>query len=405
MSNAYFEMIGGASGNMILGALADAGADLAAIEAALRTIPVEHEWSLVRERVVRRGISALHVDFHIAGADEHGHEAHAHRTVREVLAIIAGSGLRREQKERASAIYVRLGEAEARVHGTSLDTIHFHEVGQVDAILDVAAACVALDVLGIEQVWCSPYPLGRGTIAMAHGRYPNPPPATAELLRGAPTYDAGIEGEMVTTTGAAILSTLVARPGERPPLSFERIGYGAGRSDFAVPNVLRVIVGPLAQREPAVEDGPFSSSEVGVLETNIDDMNPQFYEAVYERLFEAGALDVWTSAITMKKGRPAVALAAMCPVDRIEACARAILEHTTSIGLRVSRRRRLVLEREAGTLETPYGQVRYKTVTLDRRRRRSTLEYDDLRRLATAQRRPIAEIAAELERYLPDHDH
>jgi uncharacterized protein (DUF111 family) len=229
---AYFEMIGGASGNMLLGALLDAGADAAHLEAALSTIPVSG-WRFERSRVVKRGIAATYFDFAIPGED---HEAHSHepgiaphrhdaaqRRLDDVLEIVARSGLSERQKTRAAAVYRRLGDAEARVHGVAVEEIHFHEVGQVDAILDVAGFCVALDLLGVERLYCSAFPVGRGGIAMAHGLYPNPPPATAELLRGAPQVPVEVDGEMVTTTGAALLTnasgTVRAVPTSRCPTS------------------------------------------------------------------------------------------------------------------------------------------------------------------------------------------
>ncbi|HMD01468.1 MAG TPA: LarC family nickel insertion protein, partial [Candidatus Baltobacteraceae bacterium] len=277
MNAAYFEMIGGASGNMLLGALLDAGADRGRLEAALRTVPVAG-WKLECRRVVKRGIAATFFDFEIPGEDhtpplagfshehEHDHEqAHsrAERRLEDVLDILDRSGLSEWQKTRARTIYVRLAQAEARVHGKSVEHVVFHEVGQIDAILDVAGACVALDLLEVESVFCSPFPIGEGSIAMTHGAYPNPPPATAELLRGAPTFAAGVVGEMVTTTGAAILTALVQTPGTRPPMTAERIGYGAGRSDFAIPNVLRASIGPLFE-------APAGADEIVVLEATID---------------------------------------------------------------------------------------------------------------------------------------
>ena len=272
MRVAYIEMIGGASGNMLLGALIDAGADPSAIERALRTIPVSG-WTFERTRSVKGGIAAAYVDFDIPGEDCRPGElvAHGHH-LGDILAIIERSGLSARVRERAGAIYRRLAEAEAKVHGTSVEEIHFHEVGQIDAILDIAGVCVALELLGVERVMCSPFPLGRGSISMHHGHYPNPPPATAELLRGAPTTPTDIAGELVTTTAAAILATLVTDPGVRPPMRFERIGYGAGRSDFAIPNLTRVIVGelvPVSDRTvPAVSfgSGDPATDEVVVLD-------------------------------------------------------------------------------------------------------------------------------------------
>jgi hypothetical protein len=407
MRVAYVEMIGGASGNMLLGALIDAGADPEAVERALRTIPVTG-WKFERSRSVKAGIAAAYVDFDIPGEDcrPGEHVAHGHH-LGDVLDIIERSGLSARARERASAIYRRLGEAEARVHGTPVDAIHFHEVGQIDAVLDVAGVCVALELLGIERVTCSPYPLGHGSISMHHGHYPNPPPATAELLRGAPTQPVDVAAELVTTTAAAILSTLVTDPGIRPAMRFERIGYGAGRSDFRIPNVTRVIVGELAlvAERPGAGVGGLESAddlqtdEVVVLETNIDDLSPQAFELAIERIFAAGALDVWTAPIGMKKQRPAVLLAALSSPADAPACARAMLRETSSIGVRTRRESRYTLPRAIVRRLTPLGEVRTKQVRLGAAER-ITLEYDDVARIARESGLPFAAVAAELTRYL-----
>lgn len=419
MRVAHVEMIGGASGNMLLGALLDAGADVVALEAALRTIPVDG-WTLVRDRVVKCGIAATHADFAIpaeAHEHDHGHSGHDHadgghdrahdqhgghgRPLAEVLGILTRSGLSERQQARARAIYVRLGEAEARVHGGSVDDVHFHEVGAIDAILDVAATCVGFDLLGVERVTCGAFPIGRGPVAMTHGRYPNPPPATAELLRGAPTYDGGLAGEMVTPTGAAILTGLVAESGVRPAMRAERIGYGAGRSDFAIPNVLRVSIGPAdaTAAAPALAAG-VTTDEIVVLEANVDDMSPQRFELALERMLAAGAADVWLAPVQMKKNRPAVLLGALAPPAAEAAVARAMLVETTTLGVRVRRERRYVLERETVEIATPLGAVRIKTAAVDGASRR-TLEYDDLVRIARATGLPLASVVARVEESLP----
>jgi uncharacterized protein (TIGR00299 family) protein len=403
---AFFELIGGAAGNMLLGALIDAGADPAAIERALRSIPVSG-WKLERSRSRKQGIAAEYVDFDVPGEDcrpgemvQHGH------ALSDILDLIERSGLSARVRERASAIYGRLGEAEARVHGTTVDAIHFHEVGQIDAVLDVAGVCVALELLGIERVACSAFPIGRGSISMHHGtHYPNPPPATADLMRGAPTLPLDVEGELVTTTAAAILTTLVAAPGVRPPLHIERIGYGAGRSDFDVPNVTRVIIGKLIGSETsAVELAPpgfeLETDDVVVLETNIDDMSPQAFELAVERIFAAGALDVWTVPIGMKKQRPAVLLAALAPPSAAAACASAMLRETSSIGVRTRRESRLTLPREIVRTLTPYGDVRIKRVRVGAAEFRSTLEYDDVVRIARERGLSFGAVADELTRFM-----
>ena len=380
-------MIGGASGNMLLGALIDAGASPEAIESALRTLPLEG-WSIERRRVERRGIAATFFDFVVPG----DHNSASHH-LSDVLDVLERGALTQAQRARAASIYTRLAQAEAKVHGSTPERIHFHEVGAADAILDVAGFCVALDLLGIERSYCSAYPLGRGTISIHHGRYPNPPPATAELLRGAPTYDAGIEGEMVTTTGAAILSSVVADPGLRPAMRAESIGYGAGSSDFAIPNVLRVSVGtPVGER-------PAARADDVVLEATIDDMSPQHFELAVERVLAAGAFDVWLLPVTMKKLRPAVLFGAVAPPEREAEVARAMLVETSTLGVRVRSERRHTLGRQIETVETPLGPVRVKTAMVDGQPRR-TLEYDDVARIARELGRPIAETAARLEEHL-----
>jgi uncharacterized protein (TIGR00299 family) protein len=385
---------------MLLAAFLDAGLDRDALESALRGV-VADGWHFAPQRVVKRGIAATYAGLVVPGEDgdaahHHHHEhddGHAHdhgprRRLADVLAIVDASSLSERQRSRASAIYRRLAEAEARVHGTTADAIHFHEIGQIDAILDVAAVCVALDLLAIDELYCSPFPMGTGLIGMEHGRYPNPPPATADLLRGFPLRALDIEGELVTTTAAAILTTLATS--RRPPeLIVEAIGYGAGRSDFSVPNVTRVLIGTTTA-------APVAADEVVVLEANIDDMSPQHYELAMERLFAAGARDVWLTPIVMKKGRPAITLSALAPPADEAAVAHALLYETTTIGVRVRRERRHVLPREIALVDTPFGPVRVKLVALDGRTR-VRAEYDDVVRIARERELPIAEVARTVE--------
>jgi len=388
VKTAYVEMIGGASGNMLLGALLDAGADEAALLAALHTIPVTG-WTFVRERVRKRGIMATFVDFVIAGEDGHPGTMAPGRHLHEVLDIIARSGLSGRVRDRATAIYRRLGEAEAVVHGSTIAQIHFHEVGAIDAILDIAGVCVALDLLGIEDLACSAFPIGRGEISMHHGRYPNPPPAAAEMLRGAPTIDCDVDNEMVTPTAVAILTALVARPGVRPSLRYAAIGYGAGKSDPPIPNVTRVLVGEPTHAQRA--SAGLELDEIVVLETNIDDMSPQAFELAFERLFAAGALDVWMTPIVMKKQRSATLLAAIVPPELADACAAVMLRETTTLGVRMRRESRLMLPREIWRIETPLGEVRVKLARTGEFVR-ATSEYDDVVGIARARNLSFAEV-------------
>jgi pyridinium-3,5-bisthiocarboxylic acid mononucleotide nickel chelatase len=412
MRIAYVDMIGGAAGDMLLAAFLDAGLDRDALERALRGV-VPGGWTLAPQRVVKRGIAATYAGLVVPGedGDEHHHhhhhdEHHGHdhdhddgehapdgggtRTLADVLAIVERSTLTARQRERATAVYRRLAEAEARTHGTTADAIRFHEIGQVDAILDVAATCIALDLLEIDELRCSPFPIGHGAIGMEHGLYPNPPPATAYMLLGWATRAVDVAGELVTPTAAAILTTL-AEPG-RADMVIEAIGYGAGRSEFAVPNVTRVVIGTSIEAVRTGAGGAPDGDDVVVLEANIDDMSPQHYELATERLFAAGALDVWLTPITMKKGRPAITLSAMAAPHDEHAVARAMLTETTTIGVRVRTERRHVLPRTLATVETPYGAVRVKRAGTNGETR-TRAEYDDLLRIARERSLPLPEVA------------
>lgn len=369
MKVAYFDCFAGASGNMILGALVDAGLPLEALERELRKLPVDG-WTLHAQPVRKRGLGALYLDVHVPGEDHDHHHAaqeahtehaghhHGHRRLADILSVLRGAGFSNAVERRAEAIYRRLAEAEARVHRVHVDEIAFHEVGQIDAIVDIAGAAIGLDLLGIEQVFCSALPCGRGVIRAAHGTIPSPAPATMELLRGVPTYDVDVDGELVTPTGAAVLTT-VATFGARPPMTVDRVGYGSGRSEFPFPNVLRVLVG---DTEPALAAPAPGAEEVVALETDIDDMDPQIYEHVGERMFAAGALDVWTHPVQMKKGRPGTQICALAPPSRADAVCAVLLAETTTIGVRRWTVRRDVLPREIHSIDTQYGPIRVKVV-------------------------------------------
>jgi uncharacterized protein (TIGR00299 family) protein len=399
---AYFDCFSGASGNMILGALVDAGLPLEALERELRKLPVP-AFAMRAQRVDKRGLAALYLDVDVPGEDGrpatghheqygHHHEGMAHRRLADVLDIVRAAHYPTEVAATAEKIYRRLAVAEARVHGTTEDAIAFHEVGQVDAIVDIAGAAIGLFLLGIDAVHCSPLPCGRGRITSAHGEGPSPAPATLELLRDAPTYALDVDGEFVTPTGAAILSA-IASFARRPAMTIETIGYGAGSSDFPFPNVLRIIIGEsLGASSDA--GGP---DDVVQLETNIDDMNPQLYEHVGERLFASGALDVWTQVATMKKGRPGTVLAALAPPERADAVAAVMLAETTTIGVRHWNVRRTTLPRRSQTVSTAFGPVRVKIVE-GPAGVRARPEYDDVRGIAQREGKPLADVMARVER-------
>lgn len=359
---------------MTLGALVDAGADFDALKAELTKLGV-HGYEITRDRSTKRGIAAIQILVTLHHHHDHDHEHHHGRCYTEIVEIIRSSGVSDRVKEQSTAIFTRLGEAEAKIHGTGIDEIHFHEVGAVDAIVDIVGACVCLELLGVERVFCSAMPTFHGTVDVSHGKLPLPAPATLELLKGVPWRELGIEGELVTPTGAAIVSTLAEGYGPMPAMAVEKIGYGAGTKDFGIPNVLSVAIG-----EASTNGG--HKTDVALVETNIDDMNPQFYDTVMERLFSAGALDVYMTAIQMKKNRPATLLSVICDPADVPKMTDVIFDETTSIGVRVSRASRSCLDREIVEVETDYGRIRVKLAKRAGKIDNVQPEYDDCKAAA-----------------------
>jgi uncharacterized protein (TIGR00299 family) protein len=367
---------------MILGALLHAGLDQAALLARLECLKLPG-WTLEARPVLKNGLAATAVTVT-------AEETTAHRTLADITALIDSSELSQIEKALATRIFGRLAEAEARVHGCAVSEVHFHEVGAVDAIVDVVGAACGLGLLGIEAVHVSPLPLGRGFTRAEHGRLPLPAPAVVELLRGVPVTGTDATGETVTPTGAAILVAAAAAFGPLPSMRLEHIGYGAGRRDAEHPNVLRVLIG---EAETAG-----TADTVLLLETNIDDMNPQLYEHLLGRLFAAGALDVWLTPVYMNKGRPGIVLGVLGrPQDEI-ALSEVIFRETTTLGLRRQLIERRSLPREIQTVETKFGAVRVKLAFVDGRVARAMPEYDDCRRLAESTGAPLRDILAEAER-------
>jgi uncharacterized protein (TIGR00299 family) protein len=376
----HLDCIGGIAGDMTLAALLDAGADLE----RLRALPGQlglGSVELVVSRVQRRGVRALHVDVRPPPSPPS-------RTWRELREQIERSSLDPAVRERSLAVFVRLAEAEAAVHGSAVDDVHFHELGGVDTLVDVCGAALLLDDLGIERVSCSPLPLTHGIVTGAHGLLPVPAPATIELLRGAQVH--GVEGarEFVTPTGAALAVELADSFGPPPALTLERAGYGAGTDDPPDrPNILRVLVGTTVAA-PA-------TGEVVVVETNLDDLSPELVPDAVDRCFGAGALDVWTAPVQMKKGRPGIVLSALCrPADE-RAIAVALLEETSALGVRVHRLDRYELEREEREIELEGGRVRVKVGRLDGRVVNVAPEHDDCASLARALGKPVKAVWAE----------
>lgn len=383
MKTIYFDCFAGISGDMTLGALIDAGADFSELKSRLDKLGV-HGYDITSGKVTKRGITATDVSVKLHEHHHHHDREHHHhgRSYTEIVQIIQSSELSGRVKAQAVDIFTRLGEAEAKIHGKGIDEIHFHEVGAIDAIVDIVGACICLDMLGIEKVCSSPMPTFHGTVNSSHGLLPLPAPATMELLKGAPWRGVGVEGELVTPTGAAIVATLAESFGPMPGMAVQTIGYGSGKSDFGIANVLRVFVGEMDQSGG-------EKTEVTIIETNIDDMNPQVYDAVMERLFAAGALDVYLTPIQMKKNRPATLLSVICDPADVPKMTDVIFEETTTIGVRISEASRACLRREKVQVETQYGPIGLKVARRGGKIVNAQPEYDHCKAAAAKHSVPV----------------
>ena len=385
MRIAYLDCSSGASGDMLLGAMIDAGANLSAIQAGIDSLGLP-SCRLVTAETNKRGFRALQLTV------EHEPE-HVHRHLSDIVAMIRQSALTKPQQELAEQIFHRLAEAEARVHGTSVEKVHFHEVGAVDSIADIVGVVIAWDLLGVEQAICSPVPTGHGFVEIAHGRCAIPAPATAELLKGVPLASCDVEGELTTPTGAAIISTIIDRFGTLPAMSVERIGYGAGQHDFGHPNLLRLLIGEAAAPDSGNAPTPTADSIV-LLETNLDDTPGEQIGYCTEQLWQAGALDVAVVPIQMKKGRPGVQIAVQCPPADAERLAAILFRETTTLGLRRSIVERITLRRQAVSVDTPWGEVAGIEAWLPDSTRRFSPEYDACARVARQADVPLSDVYA-----------
>jgi hypothetical protein len=381
--HAYFDCFSGISGDMVLGALVDAGADLRAIEADLRKLGLEG-WSISASKVKRGEIFATQVKVETS-------EGHHHRGLSIILRRIDDAKLAPRAAERARNIFTRLAAAEAKVHQQPIEQVHFHEVGAVDSIVDIVGAAIGFELLGIDEFACSAFDVGAGQVQTAHGLLPVPAPATAELLKGAPLFTSGIAKELVTPTGAAIATTLSTGYAEIPKMTLKAIGYGAGSADLKEKaNVLRLLIGESAVTEPA----EYWDAPVTVIETNIDDMSPQIYGYFVERALQAGALDVFSSSVQMKKNRPGQLVTLLSEPHNVSRLVDLIFRETTTIGVRTHEVRRKTLARESLTVETPFGEVRMKISRLHGSVLNATPEYEDCRRIATQQNIPLKDVLA-----------
>ena len=369
MRTLYFDCYAGASGDMILGALVGAGADARLLLEQLSLLGVS-DYEVEFSTVDRSGISATRA--HVRTAEER-----KHRHLSHILKLINESRLSESVKHRASEIFQRLGAAEARVHNIPVERVHFHEVGALDAIIDVVGACICFELLAVERFISSPLHVGSGMVEMEHGRFPVPPPAVAELLKRAPIYSSDIQGELVTPTGAAIISAVCEEFGPLPLMKIERTGYGAGKREYQnFPNALRVLLGE-DDRSAGLTD-----ERLYIVETNIDDMSPQVLGYLMDKAFASGALDCYFTAVQMKKNRPGTLVSILCRPTDLDLMRELLLTETTTLGVRSYEVKRRALEREMLTVETPYGAIDVKVARTKGRTRKAMPEYEQCRAAA-----------------------
>lgn len=383
MKIAYWDCTSGISGDMALGALTDAGVDLGAIQAGIDSLGMK-SCRLAKQEVKRNGFRATKIDV--------VHEPeHAHRHLHHITDMIDASQLTAPQKDLAKRIFTRLGEAEAKVHGTDLRKVHFHEVGAVDSIADIVGTAIGLDLLGCDRIYCSPVVAGGGQVVIAHGRVGVPAPATAELLKGIPLATSPVAAELTTPTGAAILATVVDEFGPLPSMKVDAIGYGAGTKDFKEQaNLVRLFVGQSG-------DGGLSD-QVWVLETNLDDVTPEILGHCATLLFDAGALDVYTTAIQMKKNRPGTKLTALAPPQCVNKLEKIIFRETATLGVRRWLACRHKLERQPLAVETKWGTIQGKLALLGDGTVSFSPEFESCKAVANQQQVPLKDVYEEARR-------
>jgi len=424
MRIAYLDCFSGISGDMFLGALIDAGVVPSIFQQAVDALSIGAQLEI--SQVNRSGISATKVDVIVKGqkdaprADEpsashqhshhanHVHHDHKHDHVRhehqhgrgltEIREIIGKAALNQSAKRTAIAIFEKLGEAEAKIHDVPIEDIHFHEVGAVDALVDITCAAVGAEALNVGEIVCSPLNVGGGTVTCAHGTFPVPAPATVELLKNVPVYSSGLQSELVTPTGAAIVRTLATRFASFPEMKIEKAGYGAGTRDFSAhANVLRITIGEAASKLAANT----SQETISILEANLDDLNPQVFGYVMDCLLEAGAVDVFGTPVQMKKNRPGNLLTVLAKPDDSDKLTQIIFAETTTLGVRRREEKRQVLARKWQTVPTRFGDVRIKIASLNGTVTSYAPEYEDCRRIAAQHRVPLKLVMQEaVQEYL-----
>ncbi|MEZ4484611.1 MAG: nickel pincer cofactor biosynthesis protein LarC [Syntrophotaleaceae bacterium] len=378
MTTLFLDTFSGISGDMFLGLLLDLGLPLAELEQGLQKLPVA-DYRLELNKIQKQAITASKLTVHCK-------EQHHHRTWRDIDRMLAGSPLSVQTSDLARRIFRRIGEAEAKIHGVALDEVHFHEVGAVDSIVDVVGAAIGLQLLGNPRIVCSPLPMTRGTVRCAHGSFPLPAPATLEILKGLPVVDDSAGVELVTPTGAAIVAE-IASFGPLPSMTLQAVGYGAGERDLKDrPNLLRGLLGA------ANEDQALDQDRVTILESHIDDANPEWLGALIDNLMAAGALDVGYSPLQMKKNRPGLALTVVAPPPLTEQLARRILRESSAAGVRWRESRRFKLRSEAGLVNTDLGPVQVKHFYEGDALLRTVAEFESCKQIAAESGRPLPEI-------------
>lgn len=370
MKTAYFDCIAGASGDMLLGALIDAGLPAADLEAELAKLHLD-DFHLHVGKVAKNAFTATKVDVHV-----HDHAPERH--LRDIREVVEQSDVSDNVKQRALRVFTRICEEEAAIHGMSVDDVHLHEVGGVDAIVDVVGVLAGIELMGIEKIAVSPLPMGRGFIKGAHGQIPLPAPATLGLLKGAPIVGSPINVEFVTPTGAALLMELADTWGPIPAMNLQKVGYGAGTRDLEIPNVLRILLGDSSS------DGPWNTETITVLETHLDNDRGETVGHACKRLMAEGALDVVSIPAQMKKDRPAQVIKVLSKPEDADRLEKILFEETSTLGIRRSETRRDALERSFDTVHTPYGPIAIKLAKLPNGQLRATPEYEDCRKAAEA---------------------
>jgi uncharacterized protein (TIGR00299 family) protein len=389
MKIAYFDCFSGISGDMTVGALLDAGLKIETLEKELKKLGLSG-YQLEVNKVVKKGISATQFKVKIK-------EERVERRFKDILGILEKSKLDEEIKKETEKIFFNIAQAESKIHRKDIDKIHFHEIGGLDSIIDITSAVIGIKTLGIEEIHSSSLPVGKGFVKCAHGIIPVPAPATLELLKNIPTYSGGIESEMITPTGAGIISTLAKSFRERPLMKIERIGYGAGEKEFTIPNLLRVSIGEKNLKDENLKDD-YVSDEAVLIETNIDDMNPEFYDYIMDQLFSKGALDVFLTSIQMKKNRPAHMLSIIVYEQSLKEILEVLFFESTTLGVRIREIKRLRLTQQNFIAETKYGKIKVKVGIFKGEIKNVAPEYEDCKKMAKQHQVPLKEVYEEAKK-------